>query len=59
MRTLPQLHQELNDLGISISMHALRVWVKQGQIPAVYAGKKALINLDAVIDFLNGGGRDE
>ena len=55
MRTLPQLHKELNEMGIPISMNALRVWVKQGKIPAVYCGKKAIVNMDAVIDFLERG----
>jgi hypothetical protein len=55
MRTLPKLHRELNEMGIEISMNALRVWVKQGKIPAIYVGKKALVNMDAVIDYLNGG----
>ena len=59
MRTLPNGHQELNDMGIPIPMHALRMWVKQGKIPAVYCGKKALINLDAVIEFLERGDQDE
>lgn len=59
MRTLPKCHQELNDMGIPIPMHALRMWVKQGKIPAVYAGKKALVNMDAVIDYLERGDQDE
>ena len=42
-------------MGIEISMNALRVWVKQGKIPAIYVGKKALVNMDAVIDYLNVG----
>ncbi len=50
MRTIKECAAELN-----IPVYALRRWVKSGEVPAVYAGKKALINLDHLIDFLNGG----
>lgn len=50
MRTIRQAAQELN-----IPEFALRNWVKSGEVPAIYAGKKALVNLDRVICFLNGG----
>nr|WP_295680312.1 hypothetical protein [uncultured Lachnoclostridium sp.]DAE03953.1 MAG TPA: hypothetical protein [Myoviridae sp. ct2cn10] len=36
-----------------VNEYFLRRLVKQGKIPAVYAGKKALINLDMLIDYLN------
>lgn len=51
MRTIAEASRETG-----IPQHALRVWVKNKQIPAVYAGTKALINLDRLLDFLNGGG---
>lgn len=50
MRTIKECASELN-----IPVYALRTWVKQGAVPAVYAGKKALVNLDKVISFLEGG----
>ena len=50
MRTIKEASRETG-----IPQHALRVWVKNKQIPAVYAGSKALINLDRLLDFLNGG----
>lgn len=50
MRTIAEASRETG-----ISQHALRAWVKSGQVPAVYAGSKALINLDRLLDFLNGG----
>lgn len=53
MRTITEASRETG-----ISQHALRVWVKNKQIPAVYAGNKALINLDRLLDFLNGGAND-
>lgn len=50
MRTIKEASRETG-----ISQHAIRQWVKSGQVPAVYAGSKALINLDRLLDFLNGG----
>lgn len=41
---------------LQIPEHALRIWIKDGLIPAVYAGNKALINLDLLIAFLQNGG---
>lgn len=38
--------------GLPISENALRNWVKQGQIPAVCAGKKQLIYYPNLIRFL-------
>lgn len=37
---------------------ALRRWVKTGQVPAVYAGKKALIYWPNLMNFLQGGGNN-
>lgn len=48
MRTIRETAAELN-----IPVYALRQWVKEGAIPAVYCGKKALLNLDRVIEFLS------
>lgn len=42
---------------LQIPEHALRIWIKEGLIPAVYAGNKALINLDLLIAFLQNGGQ--
>lgn len=50
MRTIAEAAKETG-----IPQHALRGWVKSGQVPAVFAGNKALINLDRLLDFLNGG----
>ena len=51
MRTVNETAKELN-----LPVYALRQWIKAGTIPAVYCGKKALLNLDKVICFLNGEG---
>lgn len=50
MRCIKAAARELN-----ISEYALRRWVKEGLVPAVYTGRKALVNLDNVVDFLRGG----
>ena len=50
MRTIKETAAELN-----IPVYALRQWVKSGAVPAVYTGKKALLNLDRVIEFLERG----
>lgn len=50
MRCIKAAAHELN-----ISEYALRRWVKRGLVPAVYTGRKALVNLDNVVDFLRGG----
>lgn len=54
MRTIKETATELN-----IPVYALRQWVKAGDIPAVYAGKKALLNIDRVIDFLDMRGGEQ
>ena len=54
MRCIKSAAHELN-----ISEYALRRWVKQGAVPAVYAGRKALINLDRLIEFLSTGGASD
>ena len=50
MRTISEAAKETG-----IPQHALRRWVKSGQIPAVYSGNRALLNLDRLIDYLQGG----
>jgi ribosomal protein S25 len=42
--------------GIPITQTALRQWVKNGDIHAVYAGRKALLYWPAVVKFLCGEG---
>lgn len=50
MRTIKAAAQEL-----TIPEYALRRWVKAGAVPAVHAGRKALVNLDKLIEYLNTG----
>ena len=35
-----------------LSEHALRIMLKAGKLPAIYIGKKALINYDKLVDQL-------
>ena len=35
-----------------LSEHALRLMLKAGKLPAIYIGKKALINYDKLVDQL-------
>jgi len=42
--------------GLGIPETALRRWVKEGQVPAVYVGNKALIYWPTLLNFLSGRG---
>lgn len=48
------IHSRLIDEGICVSEYALRLWVKQGLIPAIYTGNKALISYERVLEILKG-----
>lgn len=37
-----------------LPVFAVRNWVKQGKLPAVFAGRKALINAETLADYLRG-----
>ena len=52
--TVPQMLtvKEVAATGI-LPEHALRYLLKNGQLPAVFTGKKALINYTALVDYLN------
>jgi predicted site-specific integrase-resolvase len=52
--TIRAIHQRLLSEGIQISEYALRIWVKQGKLPAVYTGNKALISYNNVRKLLDG-----
>ncbi|MBR3721339.1 MAG: hypothetical protein IKN12_01105 [Selenomonadaceae bacterium] len=43
--------REIAKLGI-MPEHALRIMLKAGQLPALYVGKKALVNYDKLCDLL-------
>ncbi len=52
--TIRQIHQQLLQNGYHVSECALRRWVKEGLLPAVYAGNKALISYNHVLEILEG-----
>lgn len=52
--TIRQIHQQLLQNGYHVSECALRKWVKEGRLPAVYTGNKALISYSKVLKILEG-----
>lgn len=53
--TIRQVHQYLNGKGYHVGEYAIRLWVKQGLIPAVYAGRTAYISVSKVRNILDNG----
>jgi excisionase family DNA binding protein len=54
MRTIEGAIAEIRamDPGTSLTRNALRQMVKRGTIPSVHAGRKVLVNLDALMKTL-------
>ncbi len=50
--TIRQIHQRLVQEGYQVSEYALRQWIKNGLLSAVYSGSKALISYDRVLKLL-------
>lgn len=57
MRTAPKIVAEIKalDPGSEVTEHYIRQLVKAGMVPVVWAGNKALINLDDVLSLLRLG----
>ena len=57
MRTAPKIVAEIKaqDPGSEVTEHYVRQLVKDGKVPVVWAGSKALINLDDVLELLRLG----
>ena len=55
MRTLDECYKELKEIdpNTAITKHFLRQLAIQNKVPCVMAGRKRLINLDKVIEYLN------
>ena len=52
--TIREIQRRLARDGYNISEYALRQWVKEGKLPAVYTGNKALIKYEEVLNlFVN------
>lgn len=54
--TIPQAAARLRNEGVPVGEYRLRLWAKDGTIPAVKCGRKLLVNFDRILDFLNTGG---
>ena len=50
--TIREIHSRLIQDGVHVSQHALRLWIKQGYLPVVYTGNKALIAYSNVLKLL-------
>lgn len=53
--TIRQTHQRLQAEGMNISENTLRVWVRQGILPAAFSGKKAYLFYPNVIEVIKTG----
>lgn len=55
MRTVEQIRQFFTENGEPpISQRELRQLAKTGAIPSIMAGRKLLINMDGLIEYLSG-----
>jgi len=54
MRTMAEAAAELQaiDPATAVTHHAIRKMVLDGIIPCIHAGKKRLINMDGLLDYL-------
>lgn len=61
MRTIKQCFEYFKeaDPESGISEYYIRMLAKQNKVPVFLAGRKQLINLDKLIDYLNGEGVEE
>lgn len=61
MRTIKQCYEYFKeeDPESCISEYYIRMLAKQNKVPVFYAGRKQLINLDKLIDYLNGEVEEE
>lgn len=56
MLTIRETVQRSRAEGLNLSEYALRLWVKRGEIPARYAGTKALLYWPTVKAYVTGNG---
>lgn len=54
MRTAEGVMEEIKtqDPGTKITLHFIRGLIRSGEIPVVEAGRRKLVNLDIVMDYL-------
>jgi len=60
MRTAPGVYEiiKAQDPDSEVTLHYLRYMIRTKKVPVVEAGKKKLVDADAVIHFLEGGDRE-
>lgn len=54
--TVRETVQRSRDEGIAVSEYTLRMWLKRKEIPARYAGSKALLYWPVVRAYITGNG---
>ena len=52
--TIREVHHRLMQEGYRVSECSLRRWVKEGKLPAIHTGNKALISYNKVLEILEG-----
>ena len=59
VRTIPQLYEEVKriDPDSALTQTALRRLVVSGKIPSAKAGKKYLVTVEALEEYMNGSGQ--
>ena len=55
--TIPLTLERARAEGLAVPETALRRWLHEGKIPAVYVGKKALIYWPSFVSFVQGSSR--
>lgn len=53
--TIREIRGKLFENGYHVSEYAIRRWIKEGILPAVYTGNKALISYANVVKLLETG----
>lgn len=57
MRTIPEALEEIRalDAGSAVTSYCIRMLCKQQQVRCIYTGRKILVDLDSLIEYLNCG----
>ncbi len=55
VNTIPKTYKRLKEEGYTISICTIRRWVRQGILPAAFAGQKALIYYPNLLKILHEG----
>lgn len=47
------------DQDTAITINAIRVWCKQGKVRSLTAGNKILVDIDSLLEYINGGNTND